>query len=232
MSWVQTASGRAVDLLAPRPEDIDFAADVAGPLARIARFGGHVPGGAYSVAQHCVIGARVIQSRGLDRDRELALHFLLHDAHEAYIGDLTRPLQEALSKTIEAETDRKAIELGLPVDTPTAGRNRELVVTLFGDAVRRLKSNLDDAIYAAAGIPGPTPHVRAVVKSIDGRMLETERRLFLGPCARPWAWDEYPPAQFQWPEKPRVWPWPEAADAWLNTLRDLCPAALKRKHAA
>jgi hypothetical protein len=224
MTWIQTASGRAFDLLAPRAEDIDFAADIAGPLARTARFGGHVPGGAYSVAQHSVIGARCIIRDGWGRD--LALHFLLHDAHEAYLGDLTRPLQLALR-------DAMGEAAGCMLSTPAARERAERdAAAALSSALRRLKSGLDRAIFAAAELAPPHSTHEAQIKAWDARMLETERRLFLGDCDRAWDWDDEPPTPVKWPEKARVWPWPEAADAWLDTLRDLCPAALKRKHAA
>jgi hypothetical protein len=220
MTWIQTASGRAFDLLAPRAEDIDFASDIAGPLARTARFGGHVPGGAYSVAQHSVIGARCIIRDEWGRD--LALHFLLHDAHEAYLGDLTRPMQLALR-------DAMAEAAGSMLITASARERAEREATnAFWLAMHRLKSGLDKAIFAAAELAPPTSPHAAQIKTWDARMLETERRLFLGDCDRAWDWDGDPPTPVKWPEKPRVWTWTDAADAYIATLRDLCPAVLKR----
>jgi hypothetical protein len=220
MTWIQTASGRAFDLLAPRAEDIDFASDVAGPLARTARFAGHVPGGAYSVAQHSVIGARCIIRDGWGRD--LALHFLLHDAHEAYLGDLTRPMQLALGKAM-------AEAAGALLSTaPARDRAERDAAAAVSSALRRLKSGLDRAIFAAAELAPPASAHEALIKIWDARMLETERRLFLGDCDRAWDWDDEPPTPVKWPEKPRVWTWADAADAYIATLRDLCPAVLKR----
>jgi hypothetical protein len=220
MSWIQTASGRAFDLLAPRAEDIDFAADIAGPLARTARFGGHVPGGAYSVAQHSVIGARCIIRDGGGRD--LALHFLLHDAHEAYLGDLTRPMQLALRDAM-GEAARSML-----ITASARERAEREATDAFWSALHRLKSGLDRAIFAAAELAPPTSAHAAQIKTWDARMLETERRLFLGPCDRAWDWDGEPPTPVKWPEKARVWTWADAADAYIATLRDLCPAVLKR----
>lgn len=66
------------------PEPIDVLAEA---LSYINRFTGHV--GAYSVAQHCCYVSDVLPS-------ELQLSGLLHDVHEAYIGDISSPVKSAL----------------------------------------------------------------------------------------------------------------------------------------
>ena len=80
--WIQTASGRKFYPLAPRPEDVSID-DIAHALANLCRFAGHTRQ-FYSVAQHCVIGSWFC-ARPLD--------FLLHDASEAYLCDLSRPVK-------------------------------------------------------------------------------------------------------------------------------------------
>jgi len=87
--WIQTVTGGQFWPLDPRVEDIRIE-DIAWSLAKVCRFGGHclVP---YSVGQHCVLGSYVVESR--TEDPKLALAFLLHDASEAYLGDVTRPLK-------------------------------------------------------------------------------------------------------------------------------------------
>lgn len=215
MTWLQTASGRAVDLLNVTAEDIDLVTDVAGPLGRIARFGGQVSAGLYSVAQHCVIGAEaILRDAG---SPALAAYFLLHDAHEAYVGDETRPLQLAVNAQISA--------LAGLVGAGAAAREASTIHSAARKAIRR---RLDAAIHAAAGLPieALTPARAQDIKRWDDRMLETERRLFLGPCRQAWAWDADPPPTIRWPEKPVVWPWPYAADRYVAALRRLCPDAL------
>lgn len=95
MTWIQTYSGRRIDLANPDPNDLDLD-DIAHALGLICRFTGHVRE-FYSVAQHCVIVARLVPP-------ELALSALLHDATEAYIGDVSRPLKGMLPeyRAIEA----------------------------------------------------------------------------------------------------------------------------------
>lgn len=89
-SSVLTRSGRYFDLLAPRPDDISIT-DIAHALANLARFNGHTRH-FYSVAQHSVMAADLISQT----NPELALEALLHDAAEAYIGDIARPLKRML----------------------------------------------------------------------------------------------------------------------------------------
>lgn len=105
--WViQTATGRMVDLRTFDVGDVDLMGDVAAGLSRIGRFLGHTRE-FYSVAQHCVI-ASVAVERVLYQERNSALDdrpmpphalllaarlALLHDAHEAYLGDVPTPIK-------------------------------------------------------------------------------------------------------------------------------------------
>jgi 5'-deoxynucleotidase YfbR-like HD superfamily hydrolase len=89
MSWIQTASGKKLDYLAPTASAISID-DIATCLSRLARFGGHTTK-FYSVAQHSVIVSRYVAERGGDRFEQLV--GLLHDAPEAYVMDLPRPLK-------------------------------------------------------------------------------------------------------------------------------------------
>ena len=99
MSWMQTYTGRAFDLRTPRAEDVCLD-DIAHALARINRYNGHTRI-AYSVAEHSLL---VTSSLMADySDHALALAGLLHDAAEAYVGDLIFPLYQALSPAAAAE---------------------------------------------------------------------------------------------------------------------------------
>ena len=92
MTWVQTYSGVAFELLAPRAEDVR-AADLAHALAHSCRFGGHTRSH-YSVAQHSALVAALVWQR--TRDLGATLLGLLHDAHEAYTGDIKKPVKWAI----------------------------------------------------------------------------------------------------------------------------------------
>jgi 5'-deoxynucleotidase YfbR-like HD superfamily hydrolase len=80
-------SGALVDPLDPDPELV-FIEDVAHCLARIARFAGCVE---TYVVNHALIVAGLLLTEG--RSARVVLHGLLHDAHEAYLGDVVRPLK-------------------------------------------------------------------------------------------------------------------------------------------
>jgi uncharacterized protein len=87
--YLQTVSGRWVNPFDPDPEQLD-AGDIARALANQCRFGGHSRA-FYSVAQHSVIVSELVEERG--GDAEDAFAALMHDATEAYLGDMPHPLK-------------------------------------------------------------------------------------------------------------------------------------------
>ena len=87
--YLQTVSGRWVNPFDPDPEQLD-PADIARALANQCRFGGHCRA-FYSVAQHSVIVSELVEERGGDADDAFAA--LMHDATEAYLGDMPHPLK-------------------------------------------------------------------------------------------------------------------------------------------
>jgi len=84
MSWILTHSGRQFNLSNPTA-DMVAPNDIAHALANLCRFNGHTRTH-YSVAQHCMLVASLVPAK----DQLVAL---LHDATEAYIGDMTSPLK-------------------------------------------------------------------------------------------------------------------------------------------
>lgn len=98
--WMQTYAGKQFFPLDPRPEDICIE-DIAHALSNLCRFGGHVSQ-FYSVAQHSVLVAGLLPAR-------LALAGLLHDASEAYMVDVPRPLKVALAEYQKLEKRLQAI---------------------------------------------------------------------------------------------------------------------------
>lgn len=85
--WMQTYTGRAFWPLDPRPEEVD-PLDIAAALSMLCRYGGHTSR-FYSVAEHCLLMSEAVAP-------EHALWALLHDATEAYMGDMVRPLKRHL----------------------------------------------------------------------------------------------------------------------------------------
>lgn len=212
--WMQTLTGRAMDLMYPSPAMVDLTGEVAEVLARLPRFGGHVASGIYSVAQHCVLGADVIQAETGDWD--LTRAYLLHDAHEAYMGDIASPVAEAIrERTGRAFAGRMQTT---PKVCRLVGRDAAR------DALRGLKQDLDAAIHTAAGMDFPlSPALRKAVHEWDLRMLQVERAHLLPRPPHRWHpdLDHVPPAPLR--SRIRLWPWPEAADAYRARLITFFP---------
>ena len=87
MPAISTRSGRRLYIQNPIAAQIDIE-DIAHGLANQCRFNGQTSN-FYSVAQHSVIVASILPP-------ELKLAGLLHDASEAYLGDIVQPLKELL----------------------------------------------------------------------------------------------------------------------------------------
>ncbi len=96
---IYTYSGVSFSPLSPSEEDIS-AEDIAHALSYICRANGHFSG-FYSVAQHCLACEREAELRGYPREIRLAC--LLHDASEAFISDITRPVKRQLTEYREIE---------------------------------------------------------------------------------------------------------------------------------
>lgn len=89
MSHIQTSQGRKFDVILCELDEIDIE-DIAHGLSHICRFTGQIPT-FYSVAQHC------IEMSYLAPDH-CQLEALLHDASEAYLGDVSKHLKELLGR--------------------------------------------------------------------------------------------------------------------------------------
>ena len=99
---IETSMGNYVNIIDITP-DMVVLDDIATSLSNICRFNGHLPS-FYSVAEHSVRVAWWLTDQGLSD--EIVLTGLLHDAAEAYVGDMMRPLKrvpemEAVFKPIE-----------------------------------------------------------------------------------------------------------------------------------
>lgn len=148
-----TGGGR-IDFLNPLPSDIDFGF-IANRLATIRRFTGHPR--ALVVGSHSWLVAEAMK---WDRCHPaLQLVGLLHDAHEAYTGDMSSPLRRAI--------------------TDVAGL----------DVVTAIQHRLDLAIFHAAGVPAgiyTDPQVELIVREYDLRARVNELRDYMGEDPAAW----------------------------------------------
>ena len=99
MSTMGTFSGRRFDPLMMTPEDVVLE-DIAHALSLLCRGGGQLKY-FYSVGQHCINCMKEAEARGWSPRMQLAC--LLHDASEAYISDIIRPVKVHLSNYMEIE---------------------------------------------------------------------------------------------------------------------------------
>lgn len=121
--WIQTASGRKVFPLSLRPADV-YLADIAHSLSNQCRFTGHTKWH-YSVAQHSILVS-------LHCDPAVAMWGLLHDASEAYLSDIPRPLKAlpgfgdvylaAERVAMDAVCDHFGLSHGMPASVEHADR--------------------------------------------------------------------------------------------------------------
>lgn len=89
--WIQTHSGRAVDPLQPDPKSI-VVEDIAHALSHVNRYTGHTRA-AYSVGRHSITVSYLMRIRGFSAQGQL--WGLLHDATEAYLGDIASPVKQS-----------------------------------------------------------------------------------------------------------------------------------------
>ena len=99
MSYITTVTGIHFYPLNPNPKDIVIE-DIAHALSIICRANGHFRH-FYSVAQHCIACAKEAIERGYSP--EVILGCLLHDASEAYLCDVTRPVKKHIPQYLQAE---------------------------------------------------------------------------------------------------------------------------------
>lgn len=123
MSCIKTYTGIMFDPLNPKPEEIKIL-DIAHSLSMLCRANGHFYS-FYSVGQHCINCAREAAARGYSLRVQLAC--LLHDASEAYLSDVTRPVKKELPRYLEIETPLQETIWGVFLGAPlTAEENTQV----------------------------------------------------------------------------------------------------------
>lgn len=133
---LETVTGKFVDLINPDPADICIE-DIAWSLSRLARFNGHtIQALPYTVAQHSIVVAeeaarlmKLYNPKVTEAElSRIALLGLLHDASEAYTGDVAGPLKKipdfrVIIKRIE-HTIQEAIYKALNIASPSEADER------------------------------------------------------------------------------------------------------------
>lgn len=108
MTWMVTAQGQDHFLdFHQSPDQVDIM-DIAHSLAMINRFTGHTVR-PYSVAEHSLLVADICAMEGHGHTLQLAA--LLHDAHEAYTGDVSSPVKLEVGQAWRQFEDSHAAQL-------------------------------------------------------------------------------------------------------------------------
>ena len=161
--WMQTNSGGRFYPLDPRADEID-PRDIAHALSLLCRYGGHVDR-FYSVAEHCVLMSEAVAP-------EYALAALLHDATEAFVVDVPRPLKRYLDRyrAIEdlvwmAIAERFGISVILPDEVK--------------DADNRILLTERDALMSRAGRWWQDGEIDPLLVTVKGWMPEEAERRYL-----------------------------------------------------
>lgn len=108
-AWIQTATGKKFDILNPTL-DMVCIEDIAHSTSQMNRFTGHCKF-PYPVAQHEYLGSFIIpEDCQCDSPEEHAFRFLMHDASEGYISDISRPLKHFTAAGEEYRKVEKPIQ--------------------------------------------------------------------------------------------------------------------------
>lgn len=166
---ITTYTGRVVNPLDLRAEDITID-DIAHALACVNRFGGHLDR-PLSVAQHSVHVSRMCNGA--------ALRGLLHDASEAYLGDVTKWLKETPAFAVYREAEARAQAVIYAKFGVTRGDDSEV------EAADRLIVRLEGTLgYHGKWQPGHSAYLSTT------RDEQTAIETMIGGPWNPWSWIE------------------------------------------
>lgn len=143
-----TYSGVSFDLLDPKPENVRLN-DLLVPMSGILRFNAHIAQG-INLLQHSKLVFDLVGWKAKP-------YALLHDAHEAYIGDIATPVAHAINPKVWGSGSVTALDA--------------------------LKSTLDVTIWRAFGLGFPTGEIVDEIKEADRMALSIERQAFA--CSGP-----------------------------------------------
>lgn len=194
MPWIQTYTGRVFDFNCFDPGGDTYfenpeacLTDICQSLSLINRYNGHTKF-PYSVAHHSLNLAKCLPN--------LAIYALLHDCHEAYLGDIVAPVKNYLQPEYKELVERinRAIYRCFKIPYPYARIRTQ--INNYDLMIRRIERKY---LMESAPIPWPedtTPLSKLTEPpdfGIDPIGQETMRLIFwrnivqeIGPMTYPW----------------------------------------------
>lgn len=127
--YIRTSSGVKFYPLNPDPQGI-LIEDIAHALSLLCRGNGHVKV-FFSVGQHCIHCAKEAEHRGYST--RLILACLLHDASEAYLSDITRPVKQHLQDYCRYEEHLLEVIYKKFLGSPLSQEEQKLVKIIDDD---------------------------------------------------------------------------------------------------
>lgn len=171
--WIQSLGGRKVTPRALQRDQVGNLYEVATVLSRRNRFSGATRR-PYSVAEHCVLGSEHLPAA-------FAGAFLLHELSEVYLPDVPAPLKPFLFVDLPSP---------IPGVAPLAMHGAEADGVPWSELERRHTRTILEA-WDLLSLE-PLIYSREV-RSMDLRMLVTEKRDLMGPEPEPWGFDDVVP---------------------------------------
>jgi hypothetical protein len=130
--WAEVFSGTRFFYRSPSVDTVHLM-DIAHSLGKMCRYGGHTHT-FYSVAEHSCLMYRYARSRLGIEDKQTLRSILMHDATEAYLPDLPRPLKHMLPQFKAFETTlEEVIALKFAVACPAPPIVKELDTRILVD---------------------------------------------------------------------------------------------------
>lgn len=123
MSHITTFTKKIFDPINPDPDKLDIR-DIAHALSLLCRANGHFPH-FHSVAQHSIECAKEAMARSYTA--RVSLGCLLHDASEAYLSDITRPVKKELPRYLVIESELQNAVICKFLGSPLTKEEDEIV---------------------------------------------------------------------------------------------------------
>ncbi|KLK91389.1 phosphohydrolase [Microvirga vignae] len=171
--WIQTYSGAQFWPMDPRAGDIRLQ-DIAHALSMLCRYTGHCKR-FYSVAEHSVLLSEVVEPKH-------RLWALLHDASEAYLVDVPRPVKPFLTGYREAEGEIMlcvAERFGLSATMPKAVKEADNRI-LTDEATQNMSappvpwSNMGEPLGVTLRYWSPERAEREFLEAVEAALVEAE----------------------------------------------------------